>query len=131
MQRKVKIAILMSLLLLVCTFMCACGDITDQDPKLWPKKGPAASVPQPNSGSIIQALTKKDVDGKAFSIITIGDFTAEDMGDYIRLLLDKGFSTYDKQKRTENYITYTAQKNNKTVALRLDTDVNELRIEIE
>ena len=91
MKRTLKLISVSAVILIVCCMLCACGDITNQDPKLWPKKGPAASVPQPSAGEIIQALTKEDVDGKAFSIITIGNFTADNMGDYIRLLLDKGF----------------------------------------
>ncbi len=131
MNMRLKCIAVLSFLLVVCGIMCACGSITEQDPKIWPKKGPASSVPRPGAGNIIQALTKEDVDGKAFSIITISDFTAEDMGDYIRLLLDKGFSTYDAQKVKENYITYAAKKGERTVSLRLNTDTNELRTEIE
>lgn len=131
MGNKLKRTAVILVVVLICAFACACGDITDQDPRSWPKKGPASSVPQPEAGTVTQALTKEDVDGKAFSIITICDFSAEDMGDYIRLLLNKGFSTYDAQKRAENYITYAARKNDKVVSLRLDTDTSELRVEIE
>ena len=131
MKRTLKLFSVSTVILIICCMLCACGDITNQDPKLWPKKGPAASVPKPSAGEIIQALTKEDVDGKAFSIITIGNFTADNMGDYIRLLLDKGFSTYDSQRVNGNYITYSAKKGDKMVALSLNTDENELKVEIE
>ena len=132
MYKKLNlIVVCISVLLIVCSVLSACGDITNQDQKIWPKKGPASSVPTPEAGEVIQAITKEDVDGNAFSIITIGNFTADDMGNYIRLLLNKGFETYESQKINQNYITYAAKKRDRTVALRLNTDENELKVEIE
>lgn len=127
--RHAVISVIM--VLIAAVFICGCGDITGQDPKLWPKKGPAASVPKPQAGEIQLAVTQEDVDGKAYSIITIENFTADDMGDYIRLLLEKGFETYTPQKRTDNFIFYSATKGSKKVELSLDTDTNEMKIEIQ
>lgn len=117
--------------LLFIALLSACGDITNQDPKAWPKKGPAASVPKPEAGEITLAVTKEDVDGKAFSIITVSNFTADDMGDYIRLLLSKDFETFVAQTISGNYITYSAKKGDRLVSLRLNTDENKMTIQID
>ncbi len=125
--------VLLSILMIFCCLMCcACdeGDITDQDPTMWPKKGPGAKVPQPEAGYVIQAKTQVDVDGNALVIINMGDFDANDMGDYIRLLLKKKFYETSTQTVVDKYITYTAKKNGLVVSLILNTETDELRVEI-
>ncbi len=114
-------------ILIFCISITAC----ENDNSNWPKKGPASNVPKPQTGDITFSTTKEDVDGKAFCIISIGNFTADDLGDYIRLLVKKGFVSELGQRRNENYIIYTTKKGNKTVSLTFDENVNELRIEIE
>ncbi len=131
MKRFFKIITGIMALLLIGSMLCACGSVTDQDPNVWPKKGPASSVPKPESGELVQALTKEDVDGNAFSIIQYKNFDAAAMGNYIRLLIDKKYETVISQQVVENFILYSAEKNDIRVSLRLNTDDNTLRIEVE
>ena len=53
------------------------------------------------------------------------------MGDYIRLLVEKNFDTFSAQTIVENYITYSAKKGEKLISLRLNTDKNEMTIQID
>lgn len=130
MNRQFKIsAILVIILLMLCTVMSACN--INDDPKAWPKRGPAASVPKPKAGTVDLAKTVEDTDGGTLVIISIVNFTADDLGDYIRLLVKKGYESSTGQKRVENYIYYTTKKGNKTVSLRFNDQTNELRLEIE
>lgn len=130
MNRQFKFsAVLVIILLTLCTVMSACN--VNNDPKAWPKSGPAASVPKPEAGTVDLAKTVEDTDGGMISIINIIDFTADDLGDYIRLLVKKGYESSSGQKRVENYIYYTTKKGNKTVSLKFNDQTNELRLEIE
>ena len=128
MKKRFGLRIILAVVLLIfCISIAAC----ENDNSNWPKNGPASNVPKPQAGNITVSATKEDVDGKAFCIISIENFTADDLGNYIRLLVKKGFVSELGQRRNENYIMYTAKKGNKTVSLSFDENVNELRIEIE
>ncbi len=117
-------------MVLFAALLSGCGEKNPNEEK-WPQKGAAASVPVPVDGVVTNAISSDDVDGNDFAIIVVKEFTAENMGDYIRLILKKGFTTTKEQSVTDNYVDYAAKKDKIRLSLRLDTEKNEMKIEVE
>lgn len=129
-RKTKKILLLITALLMLSVIGTAC---TNDDPHSWPKSGVATSVPRPEAGDIQISVTKEASDGKEYAIIIVENFDVYDMGDYIRLLLKKGFVTAGEQTRHEEKqtVTYSAKKGKVMVCLELDLTKDEIRIEID
>lgn len=129
-MKKITKAFAVAVLLMLIAVMTACGEKTLEN---WPDDKFVKGVPAAQTGVVEKSMVSSDTSGNKYAMILISDFSADDMSDYIRYILDKGWETYSAQKNINGVITYSARSKDreKTMHLVCNTSENELSIEIE
>lgn len=110
--------------------MTACGEFKLEN---WPTDKFVRGVPAAQAGVVEKSMVSSDTVGNKYAIITLTDFTADNMSEYISYILDSGWVTCSAQKNTNGIITYSARNKNgnKTMHLVCNTSKCELSIEIQ
>lgn len=129
-MKKFAKAFVIAALVLLIFVITACGEAKLEN---WPEDKFVKNVPAAQTGVVEKSMVSSDTAGNKYAMILISDFTADDMSDYIRYILDKGWETCSAQKNTNGIITYSARSKDreKTMHLVCDTLENKLSIEIE
>lgn len=113
---------------LICVSVSACGF---EYPEGWPQEKAFRDIPPVHTGVVDDAIVGQDANGGDYAIIIVKDFSIENMGEYIKILLGNKFSTVSEQTRYGNKATYAAKKKDLQIYMVLKIEEKELRIELE